>query len=131
MNEKNFDTLPARLSRPVLLVLPSPRPRLLALMKKAKGARRTMAPCSTFPQAIFLSGEWLSANPLPSADSHGGRDSDPVFDSTSLVFLTNELIGNLVQRTLGPFRTSSTSFRWLFEAAVVAGLASTFFEELF
>src|SRR5271154_806217 len=114
---------------PVLLVLPSPRPRLLSLMEKAKGARRTTAPCLTFPQAIFRSGEWSSVNPLPLADSHGGRDSSPVFNSTCLVFLTNDLIGNSVQRTLGSLRTSSTSFRLLFEAAVVAGLASTFFEE--
>lgn len=87
-----------------------------------------MAPCLIFPQAIFRSGEWLSVNPLLLADSHGGRDSGPVFDSTSLVLITNDLIGNPVQRTLGPLRTSSTSFPWLFEAAFVAGLASTFEE---
>jgi hypothetical protein len=126
-----WSCLPARLSPPVLLVLPSRRPRLLSLMEKTEGARRTMAPCLTFPQAIFRSGEWSSANPLPLADSYGGRDSGPVFDSTSLVFLTNDLIGNTVQRTLGSSGTSSTSLRLLFEAAVVAGLASTFLEESF
>lgn len=131
MNERNVDSLPARLSPPVLLVLPSPRPRLLSLMEKAKGARRTMAPCLTFPQATFRSGEWSSVNPLPLADSRGGGDLSPVFDSTSLVFLTNDLIGNSEQRTLGPLRTSSTSFRLLFDAAVAAGLAPTFFEESF
>src|ERR1700728_27784 len=116
---------PARLSPPVLLALPSPRPRLLPLMEKGKGARRTMAPCLTFPQAIFRSAEWLPVNPLLLADSSMEAGLWPSIRQHFSCFDYE------VQRTLGPLRTSSTSFSWLFEAAIVARLASTFFEESF